>query len=168
MALPKAEELVLQLGMLPHPEGGFYKETYRSPGKIPATALDVSFAGDRNHATAIYYLLEQGDFSAFHKIRQDEIWHYYLGGPLLLHVIDKDGNYYAQWIGKDIAAGHRPQWVVAAGDWFAAEPAPNSDYCLMGCTVAPGFDFADFELASRDELSKTFPQHKDLIKRLTR
>ena len=167
MKLPTIDQLVLKLGLQAHPEGGYYKETYRSQGKIPASALP-GFTGERNHATAIYYLLGQGDFSAFHRIRQDETWHYYMGAPLLLHEIDPRGNYRAQWIGPDIASGQLPQYVVAAGHWFAAEPAPGTDYCLMGCTVAPGFDFADFELAEAQELITSFPQHSELIRRLTR
>lgn len=168
MELPQVETLVRELELLPHPEGGFYKENYRSIGSIPAAVLGPEIDGDRNYSTAIYYLLEQGDFSAFHRIRQDEIWHHYLGGPLLLHVIDPNGNYQAQWIGSDMSAGQRPQWVVKAGDWFAAEPDPSNPYSLMGCTVAPGFDFADFELAERSKMSQMFPQHQELIQRLTR
>lgn len=168
MTLPKVDILVKELGLQPHPEGGYYKETYRSQGSIPATALENGMVGQRNYATAIYYLLQQGDFSAFHRIKQDELWHHYMGGALLLHVIDPQGHYHSQWVGTDLSRGQRPQWVVKAGHWFAAQPHPDSPYSLMGCTVAPGFDFADFELAQGEELVTSFPQHAQLIRGLTR
>jgi uncharacterized protein len=157
------ESLVRLLRLAPHPEGGFYRETFRAPlvlGGLP-------HGTPRRASTAIYFLLPAGDFSAFHRVRSDEVWHHYAGDPVALHVIDEGGAYAALRLGPDIAAGEEPQAVVPAGAWQAAEPLGGS-FALCGCTVAPGFDFADFELASRDGLTARFPLHADSIARLTR
>ena len=103
----------------------------------------------------------------FHRIKSDECWHFYAGKTLLVHVIDRDGNYYCTRLGADIANGETFQFVVPATAWFAAEPAPGSSYCLAGCTVAPGFDFADFDIGDRAGLLASFPQHSDVIVRLS-
>lgn len=155
------------LGLAPHPEGGFYRETYRSDEALPGTALPKRFGAARNLCTAILYLLQHPDFSAFHRIKSDEIWHHYAGGDLRLHVLHGDGSHEELLVGTESARA-RPQAVVPAGCWFASEPAAADSYSLVGCTVAPGFDFADFRLASRDELCAGWPPHKDLIARLTR
>lgn len=155
------------LQLAPHPEGGFYKETYRSQGFIAADCLDDS-RGNRNFSTAIYFLLEEGDFSAFHRIKSDECWHYYDGGTLLIHVIYDTGKYACVRLGRNMQEGEVFQFVVPAGAWFASEPAQDSFFALVGCTVAPGFDFADFEMAEKQDLLQQYPQHKNLIKRLCR
>lgn len=160
------EELIKNLRLLPHPEGGFYRETYRSEGTIPQSALE-GYGGDRNHSTAIYFLLTEGNFSAFHRIRQDEIWHHYLGGAIEVHVIDPDGEYTKHLVGKDFEQDQEPQLVVKGGCWFASRVASGTQYALAGCTVAPGFDFEDFEMARRDELANLFPAHASVIKELT-
>jgi len=162
------QELIDGLGLLPHPEGGYYRENYRSPELCPRRALPGRFPGDRCFSTAIYYLLGRGDFSAFHRIRSDECWHFYAGQALHLHVIDPDGAYKLARLGGDILRGEVFQEVVPAGCWFAAEPAPGSDFSLLGCTVSPGFDFADFELAEADALAALFPARAPVIKRLCR
>lgn len=162
-----AQDYITSLELLPHPEGGFYKETYRSEGKIPVSALQ-DFGGERSFSTAIFYLLQKGDFSAFHKIKSDECWHFYAGQTLLVHVIDKEGKYYCQQLGNDILNGEKFQFAVPANCWFASEPAPDSEYALVGCTVAPGFDFADFEMANKENLLKEYPQHRAIIQRLCR
>jgi len=164
----EANEVIKALGLEPHPEGGFFKETYRSSGKIPKAALGEDFAGDRNYCTAICFLLLPGNFSAFHRLRQDEIWHYYSGSPVYVHVIDKQGNYTRHTVGSDIKNGEVPQLTVRAGCWFASSVKEGSGYSLTGCTVSPGFDFADFELAKREELVKAYPQHEQIIRQLTR
>ena len=155
------------LQLLPHPEGGYYAETYRSEGIIPVTALN-NFAGERHYSTAIYYLLEQGDYSAFHRIKSDECWHYYAGDTLLIHVLHKDGQYECVQLGAAIDKGETFQFVVPANTWFAAECAANSRFVLSGCTVAPGFDFTDFEMADKQQLVKEFPSHCEVISRLCR
>lgn len=153
------------LHLKPHPEGGYYAETYRSSDIIPASAL-LQFKGNRNYSTAIYYLLEQGDFSAFHRIKSDECWHYYAGDTLLIHVLHNDGTYACIKLGSVIDKGEVFQFVVPANTWFAAECAEKAYFVLTGCTVAPGFDFADFEMADRQSLLDEFPEHCSIILKL--
>lgn len=162
------KEFIDYYRLLPHPEGGYYKETYRSAESILQPALPARFGGDRNFSTAIYFLLEENNFSAFHKIKSDECWHFYAGNCLLVHTIHLNGKLETIKLGNNILNGEVFQYVVPANCWFASEPAKNSKFSFVGCTVAPGFDFADFELANTDELSKLYPQHKVLIRRLTR
>lgn len=161
-----ARSLVDQLGLLPHPEGGFFRETYRAP--LTLTGLPAGFAGPRSASTAIYYLLERGDMSALHRIASDEVWHHYAGGTLTVHVLHPDGRHEALRLGTDLAAGVQPQAVVPAGAWFGARLEGDDDFALVGCTVAPGFDFQDFELGERGALEQTFPEHTGLVRSLTR
>lgn len=163
-----AETLVTYFEMLPHPEGGYYKETYRSDELIAHNALPERFTDDRVFSTAIYFLLEKGNFSGFHKIQSDECWHFYAGQTLLVYVLHNNGSLETIKLGSNLLSGDVFQAVVPAGCWFASEPAPNSEFSFVGCTVAPGFDFTDFELAKADELVKEFPEHEILIKRLCR
>ena len=130
-------------------------------------ALPDGFAGARAASTGIYYLLEPGDFSAFHRIRSDEMWHFYDGGALHVEVIHADGAHETLRLGRDPEAGEVLQAVVPAGAWFGSAPA-GDNYSLVGCTVAPGFDFRDFEMAERTVLRARFPQHAALVERLTR
>ncbi len=157
-------QLVSKLGLEPHPEGGFYKETYRSSLSFAPTG----FTAERAVSTCIYFMLTSGSFSAFHRIKSDEIWHFYRGAPIQLHIISANGSYRHVRIGNDILNGEHPQFIVKAGDWFASEVVDPDSYALAGCTVAPGFDFADFEMAQRDALSAAFPTHREIIARLTR
>lgn len=161
-------EIIEKLDLQTHPEGGYFKEVYRSNGTIPKTVLGNNYSGPRNYATSIYFLLTSDNFSAFHKINQDETWHFYKGSPLKLHIIDKKGNYQYHLIGNDIANNQIPQFTVSGGDWFAAEVAEPNSYSFVGCTVAPGFEFDDFVLPRRDELIELFPQHSAIIQQLTR
>jgi uncharacterized protein len=160
-------QLIDRLELLPHPEGGYYRETYRSKGLIPQSALE-GFEGDRNFSTAIYFMLTSESFSALHRIKQDEVWHFYTGSPLHVHVIDAKGNYTKNLVGINISNGEVPQLVVKAGDWFGASVADRNSFSLVGCTVAPGFDFKDFEMGTREQLKALFPQHAEIIQRLTR
>lgn len=162
-----ARGLIDRLGLLPHPEGGFYRETYRAELRLSDAALAPHFAGARNASTAIYFLLAQGDRSRFHRIRSDEVWHFYLGDPLHVIELTDAGETFVTTLGTDIAAGQKPQHVVAAGRWFGACPATGSRFSLVGCTVAPGFDFVDFEMASRDALLSAYPRAKEWVERLT-
>ncbi len=164
----RIQELVEQLELTEHPEGGFYKETYRSAGSIPQDVLGDIFTGERNYSTGIYFLLTTGNFSAFHRIRQDEMWHFYEGDPLIIHMIDQAGKYSTQEIGLNLHRNQLPQFVVPKNIWFASEVLENGTYSLVGCTVSPGFDFEDFELAKRDQFINNFPQHEEIIQRLTR
>ncbi len=166
-----AADYISYLQLLPHPEGGYYKETYRSSEKITYASLPLRFAqttGDRSLATSIYFLLPAGEFSAFHRINSDEGWHFYAGGPILIHVIDPDGRYTQLVLGPDLSKGAAFQAMVPAGAWFASEPAPGTLFALVGCTVTPGFDFQDFEMASAHTLLPLCPEQAKLITRLCR
>ena len=166
--MSRKEELIRHLGMEAHPEGGYFKEVYRSKGIIPASALGDKFSGSRNHATSIYFMLESGNFSAFHRINQDEIWHFYEGSPIELHWISPEGEWEKHIIGPDILNGQDLQRIVPAKYWFAAKVIEDDAYSLVGCGVAPGFDFDDFVLAKRADLTRLFPQHEEVIKAFTR
>ncbi|MDQ3932082.1 MAG: cupin domain-containing protein [Actinomycetota bacterium] len=160
---PEAVRLVESLELAPHPEGGYYRETFRAELLVEGLPHD----GPRAASTAIYYLLPAGSFSALHRVRSDEIWHHYDGDPVQLHLLDGAGNHHVVRLGRRWQLGERPQWMVPAGTWQAAVPSGHR-FALCGCTVAPGFDFADFELASRDELVGQFPAQRALIASLTR
>lgn len=163
-----ATTIIEKLGLLPHPEGGFFKETYRSDEEISQNALPQYFSGARNHSSCIYFLLRSADFSAFHKINQDEIWHFYEGSTIRLVMISPEGKVTEVTIGRDIVNGEVPQFVVPKHHWFAAKVITTNSFALVGCTVAPGFDFADFVLPTREALIQLFPQHKLLITQFTR
>ena len=162
-----AQEYVRRLNLQPHPEGGFFAETYRAAEMIDARALPNRFGGARAFSTAIYFLLESHHVSALHRIQADEVWHFYAGGSLEVFVINPDATLTVIRLGSDLEQGEVFQAIVPAGCWFGSRPAPGSDFSLVGCTVAPGFDFADFEMANRTELLARFPQHADVIGLLT-
>jgi len=159
----KAADLVQQLGLQPHPEGGWFRETYRAGETL--TTLPRRFNGTRSISTAIYFLLEAGQCSRLHRIQSDEVWHFYAGDPLIVVEIDPGGDLRTTRLGGDQGAVY--QHVVPAGAWFGAIPAEGGRFALVGCTVAPGFDFADFELADRAALLAEYPAHQDWIRRLT-
>jgi hypothetical protein len=161
-------QLINRYQLQPHPEGGWYKETYKSDEQIAANALPQRFSDNRAFSTAIYFLLEQGNFSAFHRIKSDECWHFYAGQPLEVYIIMHTGELAVISLGNDIANGQLFQYVVPANCWFASRPAAKSAFSFVGCTVAPGFDFADFELATANDLIEQHPQHTTIIKQLCR
>ena len=161
------DEIIKTLGLKPHPEGGYYKETYRSRGKIKGECLGQKYSGERHYSTCIYFLMTSANFSAFHRIDQDEIWHFYDGASIKLHTISETGKHSEFIIGRDFAKGEMPQLVVPGGHWFAAEVMAQNSYALVGCTVSPGFSFEDFELADRKQLITMFPKHKELITKFT-
>ncbi len=159
-ALPTADDLVRDLGLLPHPEGGFYRETYRAAGTAGA---------GRGAATMIYFLLPAGQVSRLHRIDADEAWHHYLGGTLEVFELDESDptRQRVTRLGKDLARGEVLQHVVPAGRWFGAAPATGTPYVLVGCTVAPAFEFDHFELGDRAALLARFPTAAELVTRLT-
>ena len=163
-----AQYWIDHLGLSPHPEGGYYRVTYQSDLTIVQNALPSAFHGDRSASTAIYFLLAGRDFSAFHRIASDELWHFYAGSGLMVYVIDPEGNASQLHLGDDFEAGEVFQATVKAGCWFASRLKDAAGFALVGCTVAPGFDFADFELAKRSELVRAYPAHRELIEQLTR
>ncbi len=156
------------LDLLPHPEGGFFKETYRAEDTVSKQGLPERFPADRSASTGIYFLLRSEDFSHLHRIRSDEMWHFYAGSTLTVHMIDDDGNYSFFKVGADPEKGATFQVVVPANVWFGATVDDADSYSLVGCTVAPGFDFADFEMADRSEMLVQFPQHAAVIERITK
>ncbi len=158
-----AQFWIEKLGLQKHPEGGWFAEVYRAEGIIPASAL-LNHKGERSLSTSIYFLLEGKDFSAFHRIKSDEVWHFYAGCGVNIFSIDSEGKLAVHSIG----GGNSFQSVIRAGEWFAAKPGDENSFSLVGCTVAPGFDFADFEMGKREELEKQFPQHTKLIQQFTR
>ncbi len=153
------------LGLSRHVEGGSFKEIYRSPltTNIQTTSDDKT----RNISTSIYFLLEKDQFSAFHRILSDEIWHFYTGDRLVIYEIDPAGKLTEHLLGNQPEKGESFQCVIKAGNWFASRIADGGEYALCGCTVAPGFDFRDFELARRLKLSADYPHLKKLIGELT-
>ncbi len=157
-----------KLRLEPHPEGGYFRQTYRSDIQIAGEALPARFSGARSASTAIYFLLSGNDFSAFHRLQSDEIWHFYAGSGLIVHVIDPAAEYSCIRLGNNAEHGEVLQAVIEAGFWFGSELADRSSYALVGCTVSPGFDFADFELGKSLELVRCYPQHRRVIERLTR
>ena len=163
-----AQTYVQALQMQAHPEGGFYRESYRSPQLMDVTGPEDGSVVQRHVSTGIYFLLEQGNFSAFHQIRSDEMWHFYDGQALEVLEITPVGELRCTRLGPNVLQGEVFQHVVPAHTWFASRVAVGGDFALVGCTVAPGFDFADFCLANRAALSAAFPQHRQTIHELTR
>ena len=163
-----AEYWIEKLNLRRHPEGGYFRETYRSQDAIGPCCLGREEGAHRRVSTAIFYLLGGDDMSMFHRIRSDEIWHFYAGVSLSLHVIDREGQYTTATLGIDVGRGEIPQAVVPAGLWFGATVDDTASYALVGCTVAPGFDFEDLDMGSRDELIRCYPHHRGVIERLTR
>ncbi len=158
--------LITRLELQPHPEGGYFRETYRSAELV--TALPERFQGQRSFSTAILFLLPHGHMSALHRIKSDEVWHFYQGSPLRVATLSPDGSRKDYLLGSSLDAGQTFQAVVPAGHWFGAYVDATQGESLVGCTVAPGFDFSDFEMGTRDALCKLYPQHGELVRRLTR
>jgi predicted cupin superfamily sugar epimerase len=165
--MKNAEFWISHLELQKHPEGGYFREIYRSDETIGKNNLPVRYQGERSFSTSIYFLLKAGEFSAFHKILSDEIWHFYQGDPVELFLISKSGNLQTLRLGNDPSEGEVFQLVIPNGTWFAARVS-GKNYSLVGCTVAPGFDFTDFELAGKETLIQKFPRHQDIIDSLTR
>jgi hypothetical protein len=165
----RAQELIARLGLAPHPERGYYVETYRSPLAVTGAGAALPHGAPRSASTAIYFLVTRAQPTTFlHRLRSDEIFHLYEGGPLdVLLLREGDAGELAR-LGTDVTAGERPQLVIPAGTWFAVELPATATHCLFGCTVAPGFDFADFELAAGPELAARFSGHAARIGRMTR
>jgi uncharacterized protein len=152
------EGLIAALALRPHPEGGFFAETYRC----------ARHAGDRSLSTAIYFLLTAENPSRIHRVASDEVWHFYRGDPLEMLQLHPDGSSAVLEIGPNVATGQRPQVLVRAGVWQGVRVAAGGRYALVGATVTPGFDFADFEMGDRDELSAVYPARVTLIGALTK
>lgn len=164
-----AEYYVKSLNLEIHPEGGAFREIYRSGASISESSLPSEFeSGERNFSTAIYFLLKADEFSAFHRIRSDEVWHFYYGDPLEIIEINEEGVLKKTILGRSLEEGELFCHVVPANTWFASRVITGGEFALVGCTVSPGFDFRDFEMAERQKLIMEFPQHASIITELTR
>jgi len=165
--MPDVQQFISKYQLRAHPEGGYYTETYRSAELIPAGSLPNRFKGTRNFSTAIFFLLEGNQFSAFHRIQSDEVWHFYSGIGLHIYILFPDGSGDILKLGDDLQSGYSHQHVVPAGCWFASKPVLDNGFSFVGCTVAPGFDFADFEMAKKEKLLSEYPRYKEWINMLT-
>lgn len=162
------EEIIKRIELIPHPEGGYYREIYRSEEKIDIIHLPERFNGERSFSTSIYYMLVKEQISVFHKLKSDEIWHFYYGSPLFIHLLDTKSGYKKLKLGNNLLDGETPQFIIPKETFFAAEVVDKKSFALIGCTVSPGFEFADFEFGIADQLLKQFPQQKELIIRLSK
>ncbi len=166
--MPSAKEIQELLKLQPLPvEGGYFAETYRSQFTLTQRSLP-SYSGERALSTAIYYMLTPDAFSAMHRLKGDEVYHFYLGDPAEMLILKPDGSSETLLMGQDIASGMRLQHVVRGGSWQGLRLVPGGKFALLGTTMAPGFDPADFELGARKELSARFPAYAELIAALTR
>jgi predicted cupin superfamily sugar epimerase len=165
--MKNAHYWIKALDLVRHPEGGYYKESYRSSEIIQLAGLPERFLGPRVFSTCIYFLLLENEISHLHRIKSDEVWHFYTGSSLTIHVIDPQGGYQNMKLGQSIEVGEVLQGVVKAGCWFGAKIEGMGPYSLVGCSVAPGFEFEDFELADRTKLLRIYPQHHEIIELLT-
>ena len=160
-----AKKLIQQLELTAHQEGGHYRRTYQSEEAIPLASRPDD--NPRHFSTAIYFLLQAGEFSAWHKLRSEEMWHHYEGENLHIHTLDPQTHELNTLTLGKLSNGGTPQLIVPRGLWFCAEIASDHGFTLCGCTVTPGFDFTDFELPQRDSLLELFPEHAEIIKRYT-
>jgi len=166
-AAESAAYWIERLQLAPHPEGGYFRETYRSPELVAPGALTERFPGARAFSTAIYFLLPSNEVSRLHRLRSDELWHFYAGGALVIAILQPGVAAREIVLGRELEQGETLQAVVPAGAWFGARVRDPGSFTLAGCTVAPGFDYADFELADRATLLRQFPDQAALITRLT-
>ena len=157
-----ARRLIDALGLAAHPEGGWFREVFRSPERIGREGLPERFPTARSLATSILYLLAAGERSCFHRLRADELWCHHAGGAMHLHLLERGASRTL------VVGGDTPQACVPHGTWFAAEPAPAAAFSLVGCFVSPGFEYEDFEFAERERLLTEFPGERDRVMRFTR
>ena len=163
--MDESSNLIKQLNLSPHPEGGFFKELYRSTIRMTPGQLPYGYKSERRLATSIYYLLVKYQYSKFHRIRSDELWYFHKGSSLKIYEIDKEGNKHLHFLGINIDKGEKPQVLIPAGNVFAAELMDKDTFGLFGCMVSPGFDYADFELFEENDLSNTYPEHSELFQK---
>lgn len=153
----EAQTLIDKLELIPHPEGGFYKETYRSEKEV----------GNRNVKTSIYFLITSNNISRFHRIKSDEIWYYHAGSPLSVHTLTPEKGHQIHKVGMDIENGEQPQFLVSANTIFGSSLEEEDAFSFVSCSVAPGFDFADFELFTMGDLLPRYPQYEEVIRKMT-
>lgn len=163
-----ADFWIKTLNLSPHPEGGYFKETFRASEIIKKEHLPPRYSGPRPISTSIYFLLKGAEFSAFHRLKSDEIWHFYEGSSLTLYILEQQGTLSQLKLGPQAEQGEQFQAIIKAGNWFGATVDNLSSFSLVGCDVAFGFDFADFEVAERQALTRQYPQHSTIIEKLTK
>ncbi len=166
--IDKVKYYIKKLGLKNHPEGGYFKEYYRSDEIILKKYMPKRYTGNRNISTSIYFLLDEENISRFHKLNSDEIWHFYDGTAIKIYTINNYGKLSVILLGRNQEKGELFQAVIKKGNWFCAEIVNKKSFALVGCTVAPGFDFADFILAERKQLIEKFPDCIELINRFTK
>lgn len=164
----KAKEYIDKLQLKVHPEGGYFSEVYRSEELIKVNHLSERYNSSRSFSTSIYFMLEGNQFSSFHRLKSDELWHFYDGTALTIIVINEKGLLDKIRLGNDLNKRETFQTVIKKNSWFAAELIDKNSFALIGCTVSPGFDFDDFELGNRNDLVKEFPQYEEVIVKFTR
>ncbi len=163
----EADEIIKALNLFEHPEGGYFSEIFRSEELISQNSLPVKYNGSRCMMTSIYFLLRGNNISKFHILKSDEIWYFHSGAPVIIHKISEDGEYFKETLGINVPNGEKPQVILKNNTWFGAEVSDKESYSFVSCAVAPGFEFADFKLADRNELISAYPAFEDIIKRLT-
>lgn len=164
----KAKYYINKLKLISHPEGGYFREVYRSGEFIEIDNLQNRYKTKRAFSTSIYFLLDGKQISSFHKLNSDETWHFYDGSPVKIVIINKNGKLAEKILGKNLDQEEQIQFTIKKNNWFAAEVINKNSFSLIGCTVAPGFEFDDFQLAKREMLIKDFPEYKKLIIHFTK
>ncbi|HKJ34023.1 MAG TPA: cupin domain-containing protein [Balneolales bacterium] len=163
----KAKYWINKFQLTPHPEGGYFREVFRSKTELLTSGLPSRYSNNRNAVTSIYFLLKGNDVSKFHRLKSDESWHFYAGSSVSIHIIDKAGIYRTAKLGPDPDKDMYFQYTIEHDHWFGATVDLSDSYALVGCTVAPGFDFEDFEIAERSTLLEEYPEHSVIIDKLT-
>ncbi|MDF2856245.1 MAG: cupin [Neobacillus sp.] len=166
MHINDLKQWVAKLELLPHPEGGYFKQTFESEERTSDNELSIKFEGQRKLYTSIYFLLSSQDVSHFHRLKSDELWYYHAGSPLTVHVIHENGDYEEMKVGMNLDQGERPQILVKKNSIFGSSVTDKDTCSLVGCMVSPGFEFQDFELFTQDELLEKYPQHREIIEKL--
>lgn len=158
---------IKHLHLQPHPEGGFFREVYRSNLEVDKNSLPIGYSGNRRLSTSIYYLLRSGDISKLHRLKSDELWYYHFGSSLRIVMIDQEGKRHNSVLGTKLEKAENPQLIIPAGTIFGAEVVEADSFCLMACMVSPGFEFDDFEIFDTEELLQIYPKHTELIKKFS-
>lgn len=167
MEVHDVNNIIKFLELIPHPEGGYFREVYKCEELIFQDALPSRYNGNRSFLTSIYYLLKNNDISRFHVLLSDEMWYFHMGSSVIIHQINFDGSYNKYLLGSNYLLGEKPHILVKKNTWFGAEVKNKDSFSLVSCAIAPGFEFSDFKLADRNELLAKYPQHIDLIIKLT-
>ncbi len=160
-----AEYWIKHLNLKPHPEGGFFREIYRSHMEAHHKNLPYGYKGTRRFSTSIYYFLRSGDISRFHRLRSDEVWYFHYGSSVKIILINQEGKRYSKLLGPRPDRAEKPQVIIPAGTIFGAEITESNSFGLYGCMVTPGFEFDDFEIFSKEDLIQAYPKHADIIEK---